>query len=37
MNMFVERIEDGKLTVVNEVEFSEPPYEPRANLAGQEF
>lgn len=37
MNMFVERIEDGELTVVNEVEFPEPPYEPRANLAGQEF
>jgi len=37
MNMFVERIEDGELTVVNEVEFSEPPFEPRANLAGQEF
>lgn len=37
MNMFVEQIQDGQLTVISEVEFPEPPFEPRANLAGQEF
>jgi ABC-type branched-subunit amino acid transport system substrate-binding protein len=37
MNMFVERIEGGQLRKVKEVEFDEPPYEPRANLAGQSF
>ena len=37
MNMFIERIEGGQLVTVNEIEVTEPPYEPRADLAGQSF
>lgn len=37
MDLFIERIEGGQLVKVEEIEVSEPSYEPRANLAGQSF
>jgi len=37
MNMFVEEISDGKLTVEKRVEVDEPTFEPQADLAGQSF
>jgi hypothetical protein len=37
MNMFVEEIDGGELTVAQEVSVSEPTFEPAADLASQSF
>ncbi|MFB6173269.1 MAG: ABC transporter substrate-binding protein [Halobacteriales archaeon] len=37
INMFIERISDGRLSVVDEITVSEPTFDPAADLASQSF
>ena len=37
MDMYIEQIDGGQLTSVKQVSVDEPSFEPRANLASQEF
>jgi branched-chain amino acid transport system substrate-binding protein len=37
MDMYIEQIDGGQLTSVKQVSVDEPSFEPRADLAGQEF